>query len=460
VSAIGGRAPTALLVGIVMSVTTALAQTAQTDPLTKPAPPQGKPPSFSAAGVQGSTAPSGYSTGITREETSAVNQGVNSLAPQLLAGYVPNWPRQSCHVEAELLGAVRANPQSYEANRSIGLLYLEHGDFSRSIPYLQTAHQLQPAESSSFHALVLALLGDKKIPEATSLLLSALSSSPQKAVLLRLLGLAYQTGGNKPQAIGNYNRAIAAAPDDAANLLASGLGLIAAGEPQAATDVFSKATAHYPKDAPLWLGLGLGQDMSGRKPDAVQSLLQAMGLDRDLAAAYFFLAALADTSAEAAPAIRTRLAEFAVAHPSNAEAHYDYALALWLQRRVKFADVPGSEIESQLKVALEADPAMARAHYLLGLFYADAGDLPRAEQELATTVRLEPGNADAHYRLAQDYQRTHDTELAATEMRAFLTLLGDGSAAALPAVSMTEPNLQSAGADLVTHMVMAGPCSP
>jgi tetratricopeptide (TPR) repeat protein len=183
-------------------------------------------------------------------------------------------------------------------------------------------------------------------------------------------------------------------------------------------------------------------------------LLQAIAIDRDLAAAYFFLAALADSSAEAAPAIRARLAEFAVVHPSSAEAHYDYALALRLQRRVNFADVPATEIESQLKMAREADPTMVRAHYLLGLVYADAGDLRRAEQELAAVVRLEPRNGDAHYHLSQYYQRTHDTELAAAEMRAFLDLRGDRN----PGIPTTEPDLRSADRDLVAHMAMAGPC--
>lgn len=453
-SAIAATAPAVLFAGVVLSVSTVLAQAGQTNPSSKPAPSQGKLPSFSAASVQGTTAPSGYSTGITREETSMVNQGVNSLTPELLAGYVPNWPRQNCRVEGELLGAVRANPQAYETNHAMGLFYLEHGEFSRSISYLQTAHQLWPAEGSDFHALVLALLGDQKVSEATNLLQSALASSPQDSVLLRLLGLAYQIANNKRQAVESYSRAVAAAPDDARNLLASGLGLIAIGEPQQATELFSKATAHYPKDARLWLGLGIGQDMSGRKPDAVRSLLQEIAIDRDLAAAYFFLAALADSSAEAAPAIRARLAEFAVVHPSSAEAHYNYALALRLQRRVNFADVPATEIESQLKVALEADPTMVKAHYLLGLVYADADDLRRAEQELAAAVRLEPRDADAHYHLSQYYQRTHDTELAAAEMRAFHALRGDQN----PGIPMTEPDLQSAGGDLVAHMAMAGPC--
>jgi Tfp pilus assembly protein PilF len=451
-SGIGSATPAVLFAGVMLSVSGVLAQTQPNSPAKSPS--QGKPPSFSAAGVQGTTAPSGYSTGVSQAETSAVSSGVSSLTPELLAGYVPNWPRQSCSAQTELLDAVRADPRAYEANRAMGLFYLEHGEFSRSIPYLQAAHQLRPAESSDFHALVLALLGDQKIPEATSLIESGVASAPRDAALLRLLGLAYQAAGNKLKAVESFHQAVEAAPEDANNLLASGLGLIASGELQQATEVFSKATAGFPGDARLWLGLGIAHDRSGRKPDAVQSLLRAIAIDRDLSAAYFFLAALADTSAEAAPAIRSRLAEFAVAHPSRAEAHYDYALALWLERRVHFTDVPVSDIESQLNVALGADPAMAKAHYLLGLVFADAGDLSRAEIELAAAVKFEPGNAEAHYHLARDYQRTHDAELAAAEMRAFVALRGNQN----PGEPMTQPDLESVGGDLMEHMALAGPC--
>jgi tetratricopeptide (TPR) repeat protein len=414
-------------------------------------PAQGSKPSFTAAGVEGSTAPSGYSTGISREETSAVSQGVNSLAPELVTGYVSEWPSQNCRNEADLLRAVHANPQAYEANRALGLFYLEHGEFSQSISYLEAAHRSRPAESDNLYALVLALIGGKQTPRAIDLLQSALATSGQNAALLRLLGLAYQTAGSEAKAGESYQHAIALATSDAGNLLAAGLGLIATGAPQQATELFQSATVRHPQDARLWLGLGIGQDMAGRKPEAVRSLLQAIAADGDLAAAYVFLAAVADSSAESASAIRGRLAEFAVAHPASAEAHYDYALALWLQRRVDFPAVPGEEIEPQLKLALQADPAMAKAHYLLGLFYGDAGDLSRAELELAAAVRLDPENAEAHYHLAQDYQRTHDTQQAAEQTRQFLALRSDAS----PQTRM-EPDL--AGASLVTHMALAAPC--
>jgi tetratricopeptide (TPR) repeat protein len=434
-----------------------LAQTSQTTTSQNPAPSKDsrQPPAFSAAGVQGSTSPSGYSTGISREENSAVSQGVNALGHELLSGYVSNWLPQSCSLESELVKAAQANPQAYEANHRLGLFYLEHGEFSRSVPYLESARRLRPADHADLHALALALLGDKKNHEAIDLLQAALATSGQDAVLLRLLALAYQLVGNEGQAREIYQHAIAVSPDDASNLLAAGLGLIGIGAAQQATELFGSATANHPNDAKLWLGLGIGQDMMQRKPDAIRSLLRAIAIDRDLAPAYFFLAALADAYPESATEIRTRLAEFVVAHPSSADAHYDYALALWLQDRRGFVEASSAETESQLRLALAADPDMAKAHYLLGLLYSDAGDLPRAENELSEAVRLEPGNAEAHYRLAQDYKRDRRVQLAATEMRQFQSLRGSGNLEE----PIAKPDLRDAGGDLIAQLSMAPPCN-
>jgi len=453
-----GRRPRAwLIAGMAFATSVALAQTSQDTTSQNPAPPKDsrQPPAFSAAGVQGSTSPSGYSTGISREEVSAVNEGVNTLSHELLSGYVSNWPAQSCSRESELLKAAQSSPQAYEANLSLGLFYLEHGEFSGSVPYLESARRLNAADQRNLHALALALLGDKKNHEAIDLLRAALATSGQDAVLLRLLALAYQLGGDEGHARDAYQRAIAVSPNDAGNLLSAGLGLIAAGAPQQATEIFGTATSKYPNDAKLWLGLGIGQDRMGRKPDSVRSLLRAIAIDRELAPAYFFLAALADASPESATAIRTRLAEFVVAHPASAEAHYDYALAVWLQSKRGLVDASSAEIESQLKLALVADPDLAKAHYLLGLLYTDAGDLPRAESELSEAVRLEPENAEAHYRLAHDYERSRNAQLAATEMRQFLSLHGSGN--------LEEPGgpptLQGAGGEIITHLTMASPCN-
>jgi len=444
-----------LLVLLVFAAVAARSQTGTTTGQSAPSAKEPKqPPAFSAAGVQGSTAPSGYSTGIGREDTSAISKGIDDLNHELLSGFVSDWHLVDCSREPELIEAAKADPKAYEGNHSLGVFYLEHGEFSRSIEYLESARRAQPADIDNSRSLALALLGDKKNLEAIHVLQDTTGSSGHDPTTLRLLALAYHLSGDEGKSRETYQRAVAAAPGDVNNQFSSGIGLIIGGAPEEAINLFNTAIAAHPNQARLWLGLGIAQDIMGRKPVAIQSLLQAVAIDPDYTPAYFFLAGLADGSPEGATVIRKRLTEFVVAHPSSPEAHYDYALALWRQRRMDPIAASNNEIESQLKLALTNDPKMAKAHYLLGVVYADSNDLLRAESELSQAVKLESNNAEAHYRLAQAYKRTHDSQLADMEMHQFLALHGTAGVDE----QIPEQELQRSGSDLVANMTIAMPC--
>ena len=445
-----------LMALLVFAAVAAPSQTSQTTGQTGGSAKNPKqPPAFSASGVQGATAPTGYSTGISSEETSAVSKGVNDLNHELLSGFVPDWRVEDCSRESELIKAAKADPKAFEANYTLGLFYLEHGDFTRSVEYLESARHSKPVDINNSRALALALLGTKRNLEAVDLLEGVTKNSSQDPALFRLLALAYQLSGEQPKSREAYQRAVAAAPGNVDNVFSSGIGLISVGAPEQAAELFTSASVAYPNEAKLWLGLGIAQDMARRKLDAIQSLLRAIAIDPDYIPSYFFLAGLADASPESATEIRKRLAEFAVAHPTSAEAHYDYALALWRQHRTSPLTASNSEIESQLKLALASDPNMARAHYQLGVLYADSNDFLRAESELQQAVKLEPDNAEAHYRLAQAYKRSQKTELASAEMSRFLALHGvEGSDE-----SDASPSLWNAGGDMVSHMSIAASCN-
>jgi Tfp pilus assembly protein PilF len=450
-----GRLRNMLMMLVVFGAVAAASQTGQTNGQSeRSAKNPKKPPAFSASGVQGTTAPSGYSTGVSNEEAAAVSKGVDDLNHELLSGFVPDWHVEDCSRESELVKAAKADPKAFEANYALGVFYLQHGDLTRSVEYLESARRVEPANINDSRALALALLGTKRNPEAVNLLEGVTGRARQDPATFRLLALAYQLSGEQQKARETYQRMVAAAPGNVDNVFSSGIGLISVGAPDQAAELFTSATVAHPNQAKLWLGLGIAQDMAQRKVEAIQSLLRAIAIDPDYLPPYFFLAGLADASPERAAEIRKNLAELVVAHPTSAEAHYDYALALWRQRRIDPITASGNEIESQLKLALTNDPNMARAHYLLGVLYADSNDLLRAESELSQAVKLEPNNAEAHYRLAQAYKRTHDSQLADTEMHQFLALHGtEGVDEQVP-----EQELHRSGSDLVASIAIAMPC--
>lgn len=451
-----GRLRDWLMVFFVFAAVAAPSQTSQTTGQnTGSAKNPKQPPAFSASGVQGSTAPSGYSTGISSEETSAVSKGVNDLNHELLSGFVPDSHVEDCSRESGLIKAAKADPKSFQANHALGVFYLKHGEFMQSVEYLESARHAEPADVNNSRALALALLATKRNPEAIDLLEEVTKSANQDPASFRLLALAYQLSGELEKSRVVYQRAVAAAPGNIDNVFGSGVGLISAGAAEQAAELFTSATVAHPNEAKLWLGLGIAQDMTRRKPDAIESLLKAIAIEPDYIPPYFFLAGLADALPERATEIRKRLAEFVVSHPGSAEAHYDYALALWRQRRMDPMAASNSEIESQLKLALKNDPNMAKAHYQLGVLYADSNDLPTAEGELSQALKLEPDNAEAHYRLAQAYKRTQKTALADAEMRRFLALHGAESADENNAL----PDLWNSGTDMVPDLSIALPCN-
>ena len=138
--------------------------------------------------------------------------------------------------------------------------------------------------------------------------------------------------------------------------------------------------------------------------------------------------------------LRGRVAGYLAAHPNDAEAHLVYALAL--RKEPEQNANSRQEIASQLKRALQLDPRMARAHFLLGDLESEVNNLSGAIDEFVAGSKLEPENAEAHYRLSLLYRRVGQQEAARKEMDTFRSLRGradaktstDSTAAASPAM--------------------------
>jgi tetratricopeptide (TPR) repeat protein len=413
----------------------------------------GPPPVFSAAGVEGTIAPPGYSTGLSSEETSNVMQSVNSLDRDVLAGILPAQGAANCDREAQLLQAAQAEPGAFGPNYALGDFYLDHGEFVRSIKFLKVANQASPSDAANARELALALIGAQQDSEAVALLERMIESGRSDPVLLRILAIAYEETGNRQKAISAYQQSAHLDPG-AKNQFDCGMGLIALGASTEAAELLSHATASHPESARLWMGLGVAQDLQQRRAEAVHSLLRATDTDPDYLPSYAFLAGLADAEPHALKQIRSRLAALVISRPESAAAHYDYALALWKQHTAYPGEASVTEIETQLKLALAKDPTMARAYFQLGIVYSDSGEYVNAESEFEQAVKLEPENAEAHYRLAQVYSRNRKPQPAQLQMKQFLALRGvSGRDENSP-----EADLQRLGSHLSQDLHSAAPC--
>ncbi len=389
---------------------------------TNPAEPEKqRPPSFTAAGMHGTIAPSGYSTGLSGEDVAQVIHRVSDRGVDLAPAYVPSQTDTDCGEEADLLAAAEREPKSFIANRRLGLLYLNHGETTKSILYLRRAYTTEPEQAANARDLAFALITAGQYADAVPILERVTTGKSADASAVRLLAVSYAAQGDLQKSAEEYKRAsmLDAGVD---NSFACGVGLIGLGDDRDAERLFLQALARNPGAAKLWTGLGIAQYMQEQRKVAIRSLEKAVDLNPEYAPPYSFLASLSGVSAEADSGIRQRLAARLAATPDAAEAQYDYGLALWKERSVSESGIDISEIASYFRRAIALDPTMAQAHFQLGVVLADSGDYSGAIAELQQALQLQPDSAESHYRLAQAFSHEHDAAQAALEMKRFLEL--------------------------------------
>ena len=288
------------------------------------------PPSFTAAGVSGSINGSGYSSAASSEEASHVMDLVVGLNTSHSATLAPSDEKSDCNREENLSKAVTSSPNSFEANHKLGEFYLQHGDALGSIDYLRAASRISPENIENSRELAAAYLEARRYATAIALLQHLLQKNGTDSGLHLLLAKAYVSSNMYSEAIREYKLAATLDSGDQ-DLFESGIGLIDLGSVDEAKRMFASAVVKYPDSASLWLGLGIAEYLLQQKVDAIQSLLRAVDIDPEYLPPYSFLANLSGTSSEADTKIVNSLTHLISLHPDRAEAHYDYALALWKQ---------------------------------------------------------------------------------------------------------------------------------
>ncbi len=312
-------------------------------------------------------------------------------------------------------------PGSFAANRQRAIYYLEHHNVPAAIPFLEKAHQLDPANYDNAYDLALARLETHDLAGARALVLDMLSHQ-DRAELHNLLASVEEASGNIQQAAEEYEKAARLDPSEK-NLFDLGSDLLSHRGFEPALKVFTYGVQRYPKSVSLRVGLGTAYYATGDYDNAVETLCQAVDLAPNDTRALGFLGKMYDISPRYADEVTKRLAHFAQVYPSNPAANYYYALSL---RKRTLSAQPGAswnEAERLLLRAVRLKPDYAEAHYALALLYDDEKKESSAIREYETVIRLKgPDLERAHYRLGRLYQRTGQPALAKKEFDAFEAL--------------------------------------
>ena len=300
---------------------------AQTTTEGSSAPVAKKPtPSFSAAGIQGNIAPSGYSDGAREEKARQVATLIVALRTASMVEALPAESRLGCDRQPELLHRVLMEPESFRANQQLGLFYVQHQNLALATRYLAVAKEKQPTDLTTLRFLAEVQLQANDTVDASQLVAQLLKEAPQDATARRLHGALEAAEGHTEAARADYELA-AKLDSNEDNLYSAALSLIVLGSFPEARSLLATATDAFPRSVRLWWATGMVEILKGEESAAAEALLRSAALDLRNGVAPTLLANLAHTPEQFARVLPV-LEAFAKANPEKAIAHYDLALML------------------------------------------------------------------------------------------------------------------------------------
>jgi predicted Zn-dependent protease len=338
-------------------------------------------------------------------------QRLMSEGPRLTGNALKTPPREpgsprAAEMERELQTALRAHPDSFEANHQLGEFYLSVGDLKSGITYLDKAQKLKPEEYPNGYDLAVALLETKNPGPARSLLQHLLQRK-DTAELHCLLGQVDEALGDPTSALQEYQLAAHMDPNEK-NIFDWGNELLLHETLEPALEVFKHGVALYPNSQRMYIGLGIAYYSRSLYDEAIQALCHASDLNPADPRPYLFLARMYNVSAGKADEVAKRMKRFVETNPDNALAYYYYALSWWKGTRGSGQGVDLAEVEALLRKSISVDPQLADAHLQLGILLHNQQRDQEAVLEFQAAIRFKPDDPDAHYHLAQAYVRTGD----------------------------------------------------
>lgn len=227
-----------------------------------------------------------------------------------------------------------------------------------------------------------------------------------------------QKSGNPLETVREYQHAAEVKPSES-NYFDWGAELLLYRAIEPAIEVFGKGNRLFPHSARMLVALGVGLYSNGSYEQAAQRLCEASDLNPDDAQPYLFLGKIQGVESTLPECSTERLERFVKRQPENALAHYYYGVNLWKRRKGLDDREILAQAESQLKRAVELDPALGVASLQLGVLYAERKDFPGAISSYQKAIAASPQLEEAHYRLAQAYKRTGDKLKAEQELQLY-----------------------------------------
>lgn len=369
-------------------------------------------PNFTVAGVTDWTAAGGHgSDSSLRTSEVLASETLTLKANGLGHGAAAAGNESESGLRAELASA----PGSFEANHRLGEFYLRGGRYRESIPLLQNADRIDPANRDNAYDLALAYEGSGDLLHARERVHELLMHQ-ENADLHRLAGEIDEKSGDPLAAVHEYEQAVRLDPSEQ-NYFGWGSELLLHRAVWQAQEVFRKGAEAYPKSARMLTGLGTALFAGARYDEAALRLCSASDLNPADPEPYLFMGRIQIVAPNPLACVEQKLARFVQEQPGNPLANYFYAMAILKRQQQSTDKQTVQEAERLLTKAVTIDNKCGDGFLQLGNLSASERNFEKAIDFYRKAIEADPQLGEAHYRLGVAYDRIGEPAKAKEEFR-------------------------------------------
>jgi tetratricopeptide (TPR) repeat protein len=372
---------------------------------------------FTVAGVTDWTAVGGHGSDSTLRTSEALARETLTLKPDSSrhgATALPGDSKAGDESESNLRAALAGAPGTFAANHELGAFYLHAGKYRESLPLLKAAYQVDLSNRANEYDLALAYKETGDFPQAREHVGNLLAHG-DNADLHRLLGELDEKMSDPLAAVHEYEQAVRLDPSEQ-NYFEWGSELLVHRAVWQAAEVFKNGTKAHPKSVRMLTALGTALFAGALYDEAAVNLCAASDLNPADPEPYLFMGRIEMAAPKPLACLEPRLARFVQQQPTNPQANYLYAMAIWKRQEQAPDQKALQQIESLLTKAVTIDPKCGDAYLQLGIL-SSQHDLHKAIGYYTKAIAADPQLGEAHYRLGVAYDRSGAPEKATQEFQ-------------------------------------------
>ncbi len=375
-------------------------------------------PEFTVAGITDFTAAGGHGSdsSLRTSETLAAKASTlkadDSVRNASSTGAGRNPPDI---IEAVLRSKLQEAPDSFEANRRLGVFYLDMAKPQQALTFLESAYRIDNKNQENEYDLALSCKAIGDYAHSRKYVQHLMATHPS-ADLYHLAAELDERLGDPLAAVNEAQKAVSLEPTEQ-NIFSWGSELLTHRAIWQAQQVFEQGVKQYPQSSRMRTGLGTALFAGGAYEKAAANLCSASDLNVLDPDPYLFMGKVQVAAPKQLGCIEQRLKRFVQQQPDDAAANYFYAMAL--RKRSDFTATVRIQDQTTnlLQKTIAIDPAYADAYLQLGNLSASRNEFSQAIEQYTRAIAADPKLSDAYYRLAIAYDHTGEAAKAKEEFR-------------------------------------------